>query len=112
MCPNLFSRSRGIPYLDMGSGFAVDEGSGVLESGGQVLICRPAGACVLCLGFRDSLEKYNYFLPGSMTPEPSSVAINAVVATLGLECLLGLLGIERVLQPVTLRSKTSFDFFI
>jgi molybdopterin/thiamine biosynthesis adenylyltransferase len=83
------ARSMGKTLLDIGVGFRVNDEDGHVEAaGGQVLVSRPGGACLSCLGFRGNLSEHNYFLPSSSVPEPSSFLLNCMAATLACECLL------------------------
>ena len=85
-------RTSGRTLIDLGSGFAVNEsGDSVIASGGQVCISNPKGPCLQCLGFDVQGTENNYFLPGSSTPEPSSLLLNTVIASLAVECAINIL---------------------
>jgi molybdopterin/thiamine biosynthesis adenylyltransferase len=75
--------------LDVGTGFTVDERTRMPQAaGGRLLISRPAGPCLLCLGFGDQTGQHSYFLPHGDAPEPSSLLLNMLVGALATECLL------------------------
>jgi hypothetical protein len=75
--------------LDLGSGFALDDRTGLpYSAGGQILVSRPAGPCLMCLGFDSWTARNTYFVPAAVDPEPSSLLLNNVVATLAIEVLL------------------------
>jgi len=86
---DIAARSMGKHLFDIGVGFRVRDEDGLVDAaGGQVLVSRPGGACLSCLGFRGNLSEHNYFLPSSSVPEPSSFLLNCMAATLACECLL------------------------
>ncbi len=95
---DIYCRKYGTLLMDLGTGFAMSEsGEEVLVSGGQILLSRPGGACLRCLGFDVEGTKNNYFVPSSDAPEPSSLLLNAVVGALAVECSLGIVS-ESVLS--------------
>jgi molybdopterin/thiamine biosynthesis adenylyltransferase len=88
---DIICRKLGIPVFDLGTGFptAVDPSLTTSRKGGggQVLVSRPGHACLMCLGFGLANPKNDYYsLDG--TPEPSSILINNIVATLAVERLI------------------------
>jgi molybdopterin/thiamine biosynthesis adenylyltransferase len=86
---DIAARSMRKTLFDIGVGFRVRDEDGLVNAaGGQVLVSRPGGACLSCLGFRGNLSEHNYFLPSSSVPEPSSFLLNCLAATLACECLL------------------------
>jgi molybdopterin/thiamine biosynthesis adenylyltransferase len=78
-------RARGRLLVDVGVGFAFDERGAFLRAGGQVLVSQPNGACLQCLGFRPAAPQHDYFVPGRDDPVPSSLLLNAVLASLAVE---------------------------
>lgn len=94
--------------IDLGSGFVKrDEphtGTTVVGAGGQVLVSRPNGPCLRCLGFDLSATSNTYFLPGSATAEPSSILLNSIVAALGVEC-----AISELSDPSTRFNRIAYD---
>ena len=89
---DVLCRSRGRLLIDAGSGFATDDGGAIVSGGGQVLISRPGGPCLQCLGFTPTVGGPGYFVPGDAHPAASSLLLNSVVSALALECLLDELG--------------------
>lgn len=89
---DVLCRSRRRLLIDAGTGFAADDGGAIISGGGQVLISRPGGPCLQCLGFTPSARGPGYFVPGSAPPEASSLLLNSVVSALATECLLDELG--------------------
>lgn len=85
------------PLLDLGSGFLVRNGR-VETAGGQARLYIPGGPCLLCQGLPPSPETeadrslrqaVGYtLLEGDPTPVPSSVALNAVTAGLGMDLVV------------------------
>ena len=53
-----------------------------------MLVSRPSGPCLLCMGFADAPRENNYFLPGSGVAEPSSILLNSMTAVIAVELLL------------------------
>jgi molybdopterin/thiamine biosynthesis adenylyltransferase len=89
---DVLCRSRGRLLIDLGSGFAFDDAAVMVGAGGQVLISRPTGPCLQCIGFNPDGEKHDYFVPRAGLPAPSSLLLNAVIASVAVECLLRELG--------------------
>lgn len=85
---DVLCRSRGRLLIDAGTGFATDDGGAIVSGGGQVLISRPAGPCLQCLGFTPTARGPGYFVPADAPPEASSLLLNSVVSALAIECLL------------------------
>jgi molybdopterin/thiamine biosynthesis adenylyltransferase len=85
---DVLARKYSKRLVDLGTGFVVDPQDGAVQSaGGQVMVSRPGDACLQCLGFGGEIREHNYFLPDSGEPEPSSVLLNSLVATLAVECV-------------------------
>jgi|SRR5215212_1675617 len=87
---DVLCRKLGRGLIDLGSGFVLGATTGTpIAAGGQVLLSRPDGPCLMCLGFAGDVGGGNtYFAPLTDRPEPSSLVLNSVVAALGVECLL------------------------
>ena len=80
-------RHFGRTLVDLGSGFARKDGV-IVSSGGQVLISRPSGPCLMCLGFTHLLDENNYMVGPDDSPQPSLLLLNQVAAALAVECLM------------------------
>ena len=89
---DVLCRSRRRLLIDAGTGFATEESGAIVSGGGQVLVSRPDGPCLQCLGFTPTARGANYFVPGDAPPEASSLLLNSVVSALAIECLLDELG--------------------
>lgn len=89
---DILCRRFGKTLIDLGSGFIKDDSSTgaqqIIGAGGQVLVSRPSGACLRCLGFDLETASNTYFLPERLEPEPSSLLLNGIVGALAAECLL------------------------
>jgi ThiF family len=109
---DVLCRSRCRLLIDAGTGFVTDDGGSIVAGGGQVLISRPGGPCLQCLGFTPTARGPGYFVPGDAPPAASSLLLNSVVSALAIECLLDELrrggrGINRVCYDATARTLTS-----
>ncbi len=87
---NLISRKYEKTLIDLGSGFRIDPSTNdVISAGGQIMVCRPKEACLLCVGFNQNiLETNNYYLPNTLEIEPSSIILNTTICSLATEVLL------------------------
>jgi molybdopterin/thiamine biosynthesis adenylyltransferase len=85
---DVLCRRFGRTLVDLGTGFAVEEDGRMVGSGGQVLISRPEGPCLMCLGFPQLLNENDYFAGSGRAPEPSLLLLNTIVSSLALDCLL------------------------
>jgi ThiF family len=102
---DIMCRHFGKILIDLGAGFVVDDRSAEpVAAGGQVLISRPNGPCLQCLGFSLEMNRHTYFIPQFSQPEPSSLLINSMVACLGVEC-----AISASTQPGLDFNRVSFD---
>jgi hypothetical protein len=109
---DVLCRSRCRLLIDAGTGFAIDDGAAIVSGGGQVLISRPDGPCLQCLGFTPMARGPGYFVPGNAPPAASSLLLNSVVSALAVECLLDELGhsgrgANRVCYDATARTLTA-----
>lgn len=109
---DVLCRSRRRLLIDAGTGFAVEDSGAIVSGGGQVLISRPDGPCLQCLGFTPTAQGPNYFVPGDAPPQASSLLINSVVSALAIECLLdeigrGGRGENRICYDATARTLTA-----
>jgi hypothetical protein len=95
---DITTRRVGIPLIDLGVGFRVSPPPNrVVEgAGGQVLVSRRGGPCLRCFGFAVDGDAASYFV--DLTPDPSSILLNGVIAGLAMECLLAELAQE--LSPI------------
>jgi len=88
---DLAARKHGRTVVDLGSGFVIDETEGlqrrIVAAGGQILISRPDGACLRCLGFDLEGTQNRYFAPNDVL-EASSLLLNGIVAALAVECTI------------------------
>jgi hypothetical protein len=85
---DLLCRRRRRTLVDLGAGFVLDDADGTpLAAGGQVLVSRPDGPCLLCLGFGRA-GAHGYLPAEEESAAPSSLPLNSVVAGLGIEALL------------------------
>jgi hypothetical protein len=82
---DVLCRARDRLLVDIGAGFAFDDRGAFLHAGGQMLVSRPNGPCLQCLGFRPAAPHHDYFVPGRDAPVPSSLLLNAVLASLAVE---------------------------
>lgn len=91
---DVMARRIGIPLLDLGVGFRVSPPPDrvVDGAGGQVLVSRRGGPCLRCFGFAVDGDAASYFV--DITPDPSSIVLNGVIAGLAMECLLAELAQE------------------
>lgn len=80
-------RRFGRTLVDLGAGFVRQDGRAV-SSGGQVLISKPDGACLMCLGFTRLFNENDYMIGPDYSPQPSLLLLNTVVATMATECLI------------------------
>ncbi len=88
---DVLCRRFGLTLIDIGTGFAAgvdNPGEAALSSGGQVLVSRPSGPCLTCLGITRTPYDAGYMLGPDRHPEPSLLALNALVASLGTEILI------------------------
>lgn len=103
-----------IPYIDLGVGIAVRDGQ-VVEAGGRVVVVRPDGPCLRCLGQIDSAEA-SYFLAspreravardrgyvdGLDFPAPAVVSVNAAIVAAALNEFALWFCAVRAPQPLT-----------
>jgi hypothetical protein len=101
---DVLCRHRRRTLIDFGAGFVLNDIDGTpLAAGGQVLVSRPEGPCLLCLGF-GRVSSHGYLPPEEESGAPSSLLLNSVVAGLGAEALLAELVGE--LAPV---NRISYD---
>jgi hypothetical protein len=85
---DILCRAFGRTLIDLGTGFELD-GSGIPEqAGGQVLVSRPDGPCLICLGFTRVCNENDYMIGQNESPQPSLVLLNTVIASLAVECLV------------------------
>jgi molybdopterin-synthase adenylyltransferase len=89
---DVLCRSRRRLLIDAGTGFAIHDDGAIVSGSGQVLISRPDGPCLQCLGFTPAVQGAGYFVPGDALPQASSLLLNSVVSALAIECLLDELG--------------------
>jgi len=85
---DVMCRRFGRTLVDLGTGFAVEEDGRIVGSGGQVLISRPQGPCLMCLGFPQLFNENDYFAGSDHAPQPSLLLLNTIVSSLALDCLL------------------------
>jgi hypothetical protein len=109
---DVLCRSRGRLLIDAGTGFVTNDSGAVVSGGGQVLISRPVGPCLQCLGFTPAARGPGYFVPGDAPPAASSLLLNSVVSALAIECLLDELGrggrgANRICYDATARTLTA-----
>ena len=81
-------RHYGRSLVDLGTGFGRDDAGTIVTSGGQVLISRPTGPCLMCLGFPHLLNENDYMAGHGSSPQPSLFLLNNIVAALATGCLL------------------------
>ncbi|MGH9921780.1 MAG: HesA/MoeB/ThiF family protein [Nitrososphaerales archaeon] len=86
-----------IPYIDCGSGINVEDGK-VVEAGGQVMVVRPNGPCLLCADMINQKEASENLQPETVkenqkrvgyvsnanVPAPSVVSLNGVIASVAV----------------------------
>jgi ThiF family len=80
-------RHYGLTLIDVGTGFIADGAAYSTRSGGQVLISEAPGPCLMCMAFRDTIGPSGYG-PARDDPQPSSMLVNSIVATLAIEALM------------------------
>jgi hypothetical protein len=86
---DVLSRKHRRVLMDLGAGFTLDDTSGLpVAAGGQVLLSRPGGPCLMCHGFNVAAGQNTYSVPQPTAPEPSSLLLNSIVSALAAECLL------------------------
>jgi len=74
--------------IDVGTGFARDGNGDIVNAGGQVLISRPSGPCLQCLGFTATARERGYILQGNAAPQASSLMLNSVVSAIATQALV------------------------
>ena len=85
---DILCRRMNVTLVDLGTGFArAEDDNRILSSGGQVIVSRPRGPCLMCAGFDLTSRPNDYFVPESDLVEPSFLTINSMIAALGLEVL-------------------------
>jgi molybdopterin/thiamine biosynthesis adenylyltransferase len=82
---DILCRRLGLTYVDVGTGFGRDAAQTITDSGGQVLVSRAGGACLMCLGFTHLLDTRDYLVPGGTEAEPSVLTLNAVMAAVAVD---------------------------
>ena len=105
---NRISLAHQVPYLDVATGIAVDEGE-TIQAGGRVAFTVPRGPCLACTGEIDVNEVRSYFLTeaerqraqrhgyliGDDTPDPAVVSLNGLVVHVALnELTLWIAGVR------------------
>ena len=90
--------------IDLGSGFVTDSSGTPSAAGGQVVMSRPDGPCLMCLGFDVTGNKNTYFIPRLNGPEPSSILLNGVVGALGVE-----LAIQEISERINDANYVAYD---
>ena len=81
-------RHYGKTLVDLGTGFARDAEGRIAASGGQVMVSRPNGPCLMCLGFPQLINENDYMVGPDNSPQPSLILLNSIVSTLAADCLL------------------------
>jgi hypothetical protein len=119
---NRLSYEKGIPLIDMGSGFRVDPSGRITNGAGRVVIVGPSRPCLACWGHIDanririeSLSEHDRakeiaegYIQGADVPQPSVVAFNTAVAGAAVvELLRHVTGFSGTDNPPM---RLSFDF--
>lgn len=84
---NVACRRFSLTLVDLGTGFVRKDGK-IVSAGGQVLVSRPGGPCLMCLGFTHLMNENDYMVGPDYSPQPSLLLLNTVVSSLAVECLL------------------------